>query len=74
MSDAKCSCERFERLEGASVAAYAAAFLEDLGRERDVSKKNLYRCRVCGRVWERRAPVGEGKRPSLVRREGVKGD
>lgn len=68
MSSRKCSCDSFERLEGASVAAYAAAFLDDLGRD-DSSKKNQYRCRVCGRLWERRAPEAEGggKRPSLVR-------
>jgi hypothetical protein len=68
MSDPDCSCEKFERLEGASVGAYAAAFLEDMGRD-DPAKKNLYRCRVCGRVWEKRAPeVKTGStRPSLVR-------
>jgi hypothetical protein len=32
MSRPKCSCDKFERLEGASVNAYASAFLEDLGR------------------------------------------
>lgn len=68
MSGPKCSCEKFERLEGASVNAYAAAFLEDMGRD-DPAKKNLYRCRVCGRVWEKREPeVKTGStRPSLVR-------
>lgn len=67
MSEAKCSCEKFERLEGASVNAYAAAFLEDAGRK-DPRRKNLYRCRACGREWEKRAPAeGGGKRPSLVR-------
>lgn len=67
MSGAKCSCEKFERLEGASVNAYAAAFLEDLGRK-DPARRNLYRCRVCGRGWERRGPAeGGAARPSLVR-------
>ena len=67
MASQKCSCEKFERLEGASVPAYAAAFLEDLGRA-DAARKNRYRCRVCGREWERRAPSeGGGARPSLVR-------
>ena len=67
MTEQKCSCEKFERLEGASVNAYAAAFLEDLGRG-DPERKNLYRCRVCGRGWEKRAPDGGGTtRPSLVR-------
>jgi hypothetical protein len=68
MSAARCSCEKFERLEGASVNAYANAFLEDLGRN-DPARKNLYRCRVCKREWEKRAPDSKtgGTRPSLVR-------
>ncbi|HZT60583.1 MAG TPA: hypothetical protein VFA21_18405 [Pyrinomonadaceae bacterium] len=68
MSAAKCSCEKFERLEGASVNAYASAFLEDLGRS-DPQKKNRFRCRVCEREWEKRAPDAEAgsTRPSLVR-------
>lgn len=68
MSQPKCSCEKFERLEGASVGAYASAFLEDLGRS-DATQKNRYRCRSCGRLWERRAPDADAKaaRPSLVR-------
>jgi hypothetical protein len=68
MSGPKCSCEKFERLEGASVNAYAAAFLEDLGRA-DPEKKNRFRCRVCGREWEKRAPDAQAgnARPSLVR-------
>ena len=67
MSEKKCSCADFERLEGASVNAYAATFLEDLGRG-DAGRKNRYRCRVCGREWEKRAPEpGGGTRPSLVR-------
>lgn len=68
MSGPACSCEKFERLEGASVNAYAAAFLEPLKGE-DPAQKNRYHCRVCGRVWEKRAPdVKTGStRPSLVR-------
>ena len=68
MSVPNCSCEKFERLEGASVNAYAAAFLEDLGQS-DPQKKNRFRCRVCGRLWEKRAPEVKtvGTRPSLVR-------
>jgi hypothetical protein len=63
-----CSCAKFERLEGASVPAYVAAFLEDLGRL-DPSRKNRFRCRVCGREWEKRAPLDKGQstRPTLVR-------
>lgn len=68
MSGPNCSCEKFERLEGASVSAYAAAFLEDLGRE-DPLQKNRFRCRMCGRMWEKRAPEAQtgSVRPSLVR-------
>jgi hypothetical protein len=68
MSAAKCSCEKFERLEGASVNAYASAFLEDLGHD-DPEKKNRYRCRVCSREWEKRPPDPKAgnARPSLVR-------
>ena len=64
MAGRKCSCASFERLEGASVPAYIAAFLE-----RQADAANLYRCRVCGGVWEKRAPEGAGARPSLVRRK-----
>lgn len=68
MNAARCSCDKFERLEGASVNAYASAFLEDLG-QKDKSKRSLYRCRVCGREWEKRAPQtgGGSTRPSLVK-------
>jgi len=68
MTAPKCSCEKFERLEGASVNAYVAAFLEDLGRA-DPEKRNLFRCRACGRTWEKRAPEEKAgsTRPSLVR-------
>jgi hypothetical protein len=71
MGGPACSCEKFERLEGASVNAYAAAFLEDMGRT-DPAEKNRYRCRVCGRVWEKRGPeIKTGStRPSLVRVSG----
>jgi hypothetical protein len=53
-------------LEGASVPAYINAFLE-LKDRRDPEQKHLYRCRVCGRTWARRAPDDEHARPSLVR-------
>lgn len=68
MSQPKCSCDKFERLEGASVNAYAAAFLEDLGRA-DPDRKNRLRCRVCGREWEERVPdaAGGSVRPSLIK-------
>lgn len=68
MSQPRCSCDSFEKLEGASVNAYVAAFLDDVGRV-DPALKDRYRCRVCGREWEKRAPqdAEQGKRPSLVR-------
>ena len=66
MSQPRCSCDKFERLEGASVNAYANAFLEDLGRT-DPARKDRYRCRACGREWEKRPPDSEHARPSLVR-------
>ena len=63
MSQPKCSCESFERLEGASVIAYINAFLEQMGRATP-EEKNSYRCRVCGREWEKRAGnKSEGTRP-----------
>jgi len=65
MKKTDCSCESLERLEGASVPAYTKAFLENV----DVSEpaqKNLYRCRMCGRTWEKQK--GETARPSLVRK------
>jgi hypothetical protein len=72
MSQPKCSCASFERLEGASVPAYSNAFLDDLGRA-DPAQKNIYRCRICGREWERRAPDAEHVRPSLVRLDEAQG-
>ena len=69
MSEQKCSCEKFERLEGASVPAYVRAFLDEASRPGEQAGKNLYRCRICGREWEKRAPASaeEGRRPALVR-------
>ncbi len=68
MDGAKCSCARFTRLEGASVPAYAKAFLEEDGSAPREGPRR-YRCRVCGAAWERRAPgvKAAGTRPSLVR-------
>jgi len=68
MSDQKCSCDQFERLEGASVPAYISAFLEQFDRSNPAQQKR-YRCRVCGREWEKRGPhvSAEGVRPSLMR-------
>jgi hypothetical protein len=68
MSQAKCPCETLSRLEGASVPAYISAYLEPV-RPATSEKKSLYRCRVCGRTWEKQTPLGEneGKRPSLIR-------
>lgn len=64
MTTRQCSCETLSRLEGASVPAYVRAFLEEAE-----AKKGHYRCRVCGRRWEKRPAEksGAGTRPSLVR-------
>ena len=59
-----CSCESLEKLEGASVPAYTKAFLETVDAG-DPARKNVYRCRACGRTWEKQK--GEAARPSLVR-------
>lgn len=71
MDKPKCSCEQFEKLEGASVPAYIKAFLEQPGHVTP-REKNRYRCRFCGREWEKRVPEinSEGTRPSLVRVSG----
>lgn len=66
MSQPKCSCASFEHLEGASVPAYTKAFLEQ-AEDGAAPQKNRFRCRICGRLWERRAPGQEGGRPSLIR-------
>ena len=48
------------------MPAYTNAFLEEAaGEERPGVKR--YRCRVCGRTWEKRPPAAAGGRPSLVR-------
>jgi hypothetical protein len=67
MSEAKCSCDKFARLEGASATGYAAAFLNE--EEKASASAGRLRCRVCGRLWEKRAPEvkSAGTRPSLVR-------
>ncbi|HKR00686.1 MAG TPA: hypothetical protein VJT09_08430 [Pyrinomonadaceae bacterium] len=68
MSQPKCSCERLQRLEGASVPAYICTYLEQANGA-TLEEKNRYRCRVCGREWEKRWPENkdESKRPSLIR-------
>ena len=70
MEPAKCSCASFDRLEGASVPAYIAVFLDQVGRA-TAEEKNHYRCRVCGREWEKHAPEvkSQGTRPSLIRQK-----
>ena len=72
MSHAKCSCDSLERLEGASVPAYINTFLDQLGYAGEEMKH--YRCRICGREWEKRSPQtkSEGTRPSLVRLDDKK--
>ncbi|HMF55366.1 MAG TPA: hypothetical protein VK619_03315 [Pyrinomonadaceae bacterium] len=68
MSQPECACASFERLEGASVNAYIASFLERKAGA-SAEEKSLYKCRVCGREWKRVEPEvqSEGKRASLVR-------
>ncbi|HEX8163771.1 MAG TPA: hypothetical protein VF538_18025 [Pyrinomonadaceae bacterium] len=74
MNEAKCSCEKFARLEGASVQAYTSAFLDEV-KDADSGGGKLFRCRACGRLWERRAPgvKSAGARASLVRLDGEAG-
>jgi len=64
----KCSCDGFEKLSGASVPAYTLSFLERVG-DREDYKGMIFRCRVCGRLWQRESPrdKAEGKRDSLIR-------
>ena len=68
MEQPQCSCAKFDHLGGASVPAYIRAFLDQAGGP-SPSEKTRYRCRVCGREWEKHAPEvkGEGTRASLVR-------
>jgi NAD dependent epimerase/dehydratase family enzyme len=75
MEEANCSCEKFTRLEGASVQAYARAFLDEF-TDSDAAGRKLLRCRACGRLWERRAPEikSAGTRPSLVRLDDEAGE
>jgi hypothetical protein len=67
MDKAKCSCEQFERLTGASVPAYSASFLEHV--KSDNEARQVLRCRICGQLWERQSPKEDtdGKRDSLVK-------
>ncbi|MBA3765870.1 MAG: hypothetical protein H0W99_02565 [Acidobacteria bacterium] len=69
MNKAECSCASLERLEGASVPAYIHTFLDQMGYAG--ADKKVYRCRVCGREWEKRSSQtkSEGTRPSLIRLE-----
>jgi NAD dependent epimerase/dehydratase family enzyme len=66
MNQSNCPCETLERLEGASVPAYITAYLDQIGSNEE---KNHFRCRVCSREWEKRAPKikSEGTRASLIR-------
>ncbi len=66
MSDDLCSCAKLERLAGASVPAYTKAFLDEIEKDEKTGTKR-FRCRVCGRMWEKQAGEVEGTRPTLVR-------
>lgn len=59
-----CACVSFDKLEGASVTAYIASFLES---EQGPERRNRYRCRVCGSEWEKPAAGHGANRPSLIR-------
>ncbi|HEX8175117.1 MAG TPA: hypothetical protein VF543_08360 [Pyrinomonadaceae bacterium] len=69
MSEPKCSCEAFHHLEGASVPAYIKAFLEPEDKSA-APDKDLFRCRVCGSLWEKHAPYEKRARHALVRLRG----
>ncbi|HEY3024530.1 MAG TPA: hypothetical protein VGJ55_00095 [Pyrinomonadaceae bacterium] len=64
LKQSDCACASFDKLEGASVTAYIASFLES---EKSSDQPNRYRCRVCRRSWEKVAADREGGRASLVR-------
>lgn len=68
MNKPKCACESFARLEGASATAYTKTYLDE-AKDDEGDDVKRYRCRECGRLWERRQPEekSESTRASLVR-------
>jgi hypothetical protein len=65
MSETRCSCDRFEKLEGSFVPDYIAAFLASLDPS-EPTKADRYRCRWCNQEWKRHTD-GTSKPPLLVR-------
>jgi hypothetical protein len=65
MSETRCSCDRYERLEGATVPAYISAFLA-ANDAAGTAKAESYRCRWCDQEWQRHLDH-DNKRPSLIR-------
>ncbi|HYE74414.1 MAG TPA: hypothetical protein VEF04_13840 [Blastocatellia bacterium] len=60
MSEPKCACRRFERLEGAAVQPYITQFLER------TDTINRYKCRECAAIWKK-VEQEDQKRPSLIK-------
>jgi hypothetical protein len=63
MSETRCSCDRFEKLEGATVPAYVSAFLKPSDQSQNADR---YRCLWCNCEWEKHSEENS-TRPSLVR-------
>lgn len=61
METKDCSCREFEELRGASVNGYSSAFLEPAKDDR-----NLFVCKVCGSIWEKRK-TDDSTKPVLVK-------
>jgi hypothetical protein len=69
MSETRCSCDRFETLEGTFVPDYISAFLASLDSA-EPTKVDHYRCRWCNQEWKRHSDENS-KPPSLVRVKSV---
>lgn len=68
MSEIKCACDKFDRLEGAATQGYISQFLRRTNADESTGK-TYYRCNVCGTPWVRGVEEGHSK-PSLLRLEG----
>ncbi len=62
-----CSCNKFERLEGAAVNAYTTDYLKSTSSDK-AKGVSYYQCRICLRHWKR---IDDEKRnrPVLIRLE-----
>lgn len=65
MSETRCSCDRYEKLEGTFVPAYISAYLAPVDPS-EPAKADHFRCRWCNQEWESHADE-KSKAPSLVR-------